>query len=181
MAEIRAFSILSGGASSARMGGRARNSAPREDAEQKLREQIAANERLKADAEESARKLLTAEGAIGKLREDLAGSARDAAQAQAERRRAEELQERIAQEISAHGQTQIGLAVERSGREWLTAQLKAEREERVAIEARLEQAIAASASRPTPTKIEPPAYEMEVVGRDVNGRPQRIRLTPAKP
>ena len=108
-----------------------------------------------------------------------AAEAKSQAEVKAERDRADGLQARLDLESAARGRALEELASERTLREGIVVQLERERENSTALNARLEQAIAAATARSAPMPIAPPMYEMKMIGRDINSYPT-IRLTPVK-
>lgn len=104
------------------------------------------------------------------------------AEAAAERAKTSDLRTLLAAEADTRAAAQADSAAARAECDGLREQLEAERAARADMKAPLEQAIAAAGAK-QPIVIpayEPPAYELEVTGRDVNERAKRIVLKPIK-
>lgn len=116
---------------------------------------------------------------LGAVRADLAAAR---AETVAERERTDALRTQLREEGEACAEAQIALASERAVSAGLREQLVAANVATASLKAPLEQAIAAAAKPPqiiVPAS-EPPAYELQVTGRDVNERAKTIVLKPIK-
>lgn len=148
---------------------RAADAAPQDEGSPELNAALAAIEALNAQ--------------LARMGSDLSSANADLRAARADAHaRIEALRQQLGEAADALSQAQADLARERAVSEGLAAQLASVETARASLQAPLEQAIAAAGAK-QPINIpayEHPAYELEVVGRDVNERAKRIVLKPIK-
>lgn len=134
-------------------------------------------EAAKADANATKAELAASRGALERATADLTQ----------ERTRGTEMGQHLGTRAAELEQARLALAAAQATITGVTGQLETERATRAALQSAHEQAMAAAANRPAsaaPTPPPPPAptaYEMQVVGRDVNSRVQRVRFLPVQP